>query len=132
MQRTKGRRKVKEREVNIYAIVLSFGIPKLTKKGQWMMQITLTDDSIALGNEASDILRVERSIPKNFSMTFFNRSRDFFPKIFCAGDIIRCHRILPEVRNRLLTLFILLAFIECISHIEVKCLSFRIIKAHFN
>ncbi len=89
--RTQGRR-TKEAEFNIYGIVLGFTVPKLTRKGDWMMQVTLTDDSL---NECNGESNSQDPI-STLSITLFNKNKDSLPRISCAGDIIRCHRIVSN------------------------------------
>jgi hypothetical protein len=98
-QRTKGHWS-KQREVNIYAIVLSFSVPKLTRKGHWMMNITVTDESISSGNDEdhsnNESEKGDRIVP-SMTVTIFRPSRESLPLVLSAGDILRCHRVMPDV-----------------------------------
>ena len=92
---------MKEREIDMYGVVLSFSVPKLTKRKEWMMQVTLTDDSInfrANGNNGNDTSRNENHTgPQSITINIFRQSIDLLPKLKRAGDILRGHRLLPEV-----------------------------------
>ena len=79
---------MKESEFNFYGIVLSFTVPKLTRKGEWMVTISVFDDTITTE---------ERNMISSLTMTLFNRNKDSLPKTLCAGGIIRCHRMLTNV-----------------------------------
>ena len=100
---------MKEREINFYGIILSFSVPKFTRRKEWMMQITVTDESIC---EESDVTTGPQVIPF-VTLTVFHRNKDNLPCVFCAGDIIRCHRVLVDVS------------IETIIFIEGLCATIR-------
>lgn len=91
-RRTQGR-KSKESEFNFYGIILCYTVPKLTRAGDWMVTITVFDDTI---NDIDDKEQQGQSI-STFSMTLFNKNKDSLPNILCAGDIIRFHRVVPNV-----------------------------------
>jgi hypothetical protein len=85
----------KEREIYIHAAVLNFGPPRRTKRN-WMMTVALVDDSLPLPEE-QQINDDSRSSISQMKLVIFAANIGDFPQIECAGDIIRCHRVLVDV-----------------------------------
>lgn len=87
----------KEREVNIYATVLNFCAPRQTKKN-WMLTVSIFDDSLPLpsldasADTADPISQVK--------LVIFADKDDDFPLFFCAGDVLRGHRLLVDVSRK--------------------------------
>jgi len=111
-------RNKKENMVNVYGAVLGIRPPQLTKKSEWMMQINLTDESLPIevtkntqgktkatttltsvqGTESRTVVDEKRQIASVTLLIFCLRFEDL-PQIFCAGDILRVHRVLPQRWN---------------------------------
>jgi len=68
-------------EANIYSVVIGFGGVKQTNKGDWMMNVTLLDDTCG---ESTDI-----PIP----LIIFCQHRNHLPDLRRAGDVLRLHRV---------------------------------------
>eukprot|EP00977_Amphora_coffeiformis_P027630 scaffold34627_cov159-Amphora_coffeaeformis.AAC.7 len=83
--------------VDILAVVLGFGHPSRTKRGDWMVSVTLVDDSLPLETESSttdSLMAVNVNI---FVKEEFN-----LPKLRFAGDVLRLHRVkLQEWNNEI-------------------------------
>ena len=76
--------------VNLYATVLGFSSPTLTKGYDWMLNVTLVDESVPLpdmSNGASD------EAVKATTIVIFCRQREDLPKVCKAGDVLRLHRV---------------------------------------
>jgi hypothetical protein len=61
--------------------------------------MTITDDSISGSGNIRNTIEVseeERTL-SSVTITFFNRDKKQLPKVYCVGDIIRCHRVLVDV-----------------------------------
>lgn len=88
----------KEMQINIHAAVLSFTSPRYTKKRDLMMVVTIFDDSLPLPteNSASDMAT---GLPTQMTLTIFAKKIEDLPNLKYAGDIIRCHDILPEMKD---------------------------------
>ena len=67
--------------VNIYAAVQSLSPPKITKRGDWMITVTLIDDSCTTP----------------VVLNIFCKEQSQLPKVVWMGDIIRVHRARVEV-----------------------------------
>lgn len=65
------------------AVVVSFTPARQLK--DWMMTLSLVDESIAPLSENEE--------PKPISMNIFGNSKDHFPHVRLAGDVIRMHRV---------------------------------------
>jgi hypothetical protein len=81
--------------VNVFATVLGFSSPSLTKGYDWMMNVTLVDESLPLpetGDNAND--DPVAAIP----CVIFCRDREALPKLKRAGDVLRIHRVAVQVR----------------------------------
>jgi len=92
--------------VNVFGAVLSIRPAKLTKRSEWMMQLTLTDDSLP-AEESTTPLNVSH-IAQNIDdtsthgtkkkiafvtlMIFIIDYKDL-PEVLRAGDILRVHRV---------------------------------------
>lgn len=82
--------------VNLNATVLGFSSPTLTKGYDWMLNVTLVDESTPLpdtSNDASDEAVAATTI------VIFCRQRDDLPKVCKAGDVLRMHRVGIQVRT---------------------------------
>ena len=88
----------KSREICIYATVLNFTPPRRTKRN-WMMNIMLFDDSLPCPREhdsSNNSNEAITSIPQMKIVIFRDNIQDF-PRIECAGDVLRGHRVLVDV-----------------------------------
>ena len=78
-------------EYSFYAAVLSYSQPYRTKRGDWIMSISLIDDSLPLcENELSNSAFVH-SVTINIFVK--PNERDRLPKVRYAGDVIRLSNI---------------------------------------
>lgn len=85
----------KKREVDIYATVLNFGAPRQLQRGGWMLSTTIFDDTLELPSTDTSI-----DTPNPISqvkLVMFANNPDDFPLFFCAGDVLRGHRVLIDV-----------------------------------
>lgn len=102
--------------VNVFATVLGFSSPSLTKGYDWMMNVTLVDESLPLpetGNDAND------DPVAAISCVIFCRDREALPKLRRAGDVLRIHRVALQVRRMLSVL--LRHSVVCILYILSCC-----------
>jgi len=88
--------------VNIWATVLGFSSPTITKGYDWMMNITIVDESVPLPETGEDAK--EEAVAAT-TMVIFCRQRDELPKIQKAGDVLRLHRVEIQVRSLLQVCF---------------------------
>ena len=82
-------------EVNVYGAVLGFTAPALTKAHDWMINITLVDESTPLptnGEGGKDSVAAT-------TLVIFCRERDQLPRLLKAGDILRLHHVAVQVRH---------------------------------
>ena len=80
--------------VNLFAAVLGFSSPTLTKGYDWMINIALVDESTplpAIGDNENEIVAATTNV-------IFCRQKDELPKILKAGDVLRLHRVGIQVR----------------------------------
>lgn len=73
------------------AVVTSFTPARQIKGKDWMMNITLMDESIASLSESD--------VPELISMNIFGKSKEVFPDVRVAGDVIRMHRVELKTHN---------------------------------
>lgn len=102
--------------MNIYAIVVAFTQPRLTRKqDQYFVSILLTDESLLVNEEPapqqqnkkgtaslSSSLPHQQQTPEAFvSLNMFAKLDDLdtFPKVRQAGDILRAHRVKVQEWN---------------------------------
>jgi Telomeric single stranded DNA binding POT1/CDC13 len=74
--------------IGLYGVVLGFGTPRRTKRGDWFVSATLVDDSFPLGDDSTDLLTV--------NINMFNSDRNRLPDLRYAGDVVRIHRAKVE------------------------------------
>ncbi len=106
LEKGKDRKQLKDKEMNIYCIVLSSTVPRFTRKGDWMVQVTITDESISscTGNpdlNTGDSIQEEEQFIPSVTLTVFNKDKNVLPKALCAGEILRLHRVIPDVSSLL-------------------------------
>lgn len=87
--------------VNLYGAVLGFTAPTLTKAHDWMVNIMLVDESTPLPTNGEG----EKDSVAATSLVIFCRERDQLPRLLRAGDILRLHRVVVQVRHLLLACF---------------------------
>lgn len=68
------------------AVVVSYTPARQIKGRDWMMSVVLIDDSIAVNSS-------ELREPKSIHMNIFGKSKENFPHLRFAGDVIRMHRV---------------------------------------
>ena len=73
--------------VNVMAVVLGFGCPFLTRRGEWMMAVALVDETIPLDHESMD------DSVQTVNVNIFSKDKSYLPKIRYAGDVLRMHRV---------------------------------------
>lgn len=71
--------------LNVYGIVIGFGMPFITNRGDWSMSVTLVDDTKP-SNEA-------------VSLNMFLSRDSKLPALLKAGDVIRAHRVKVQEFN---------------------------------
>ena len=71
------------KSVDVHAIVKAFTSPRQTKRGDWMVEATLFDET------TSD----------TFTLLVFRKNRYELPKLVSMGDVIRIHRAKLSVRR---------------------------------
>jgi len=99
---------------NIYGIALSSSAPYRTKKGDWMVNIHLIDESLPptkIVNDSNENNSNADNTPGNpsarggaihvpsISMNVFNADKAKLPVIRYAGDVIRAHRVAVQEYN---------------------------------
>mmetsp|Transcript_7447 Transcript_7447/g.17026 ORF Transcript_7447/g.17026 Transcript_7447/m.17026 type:complete len:204 (-) Transcript_7447:2978-3589(-) len=72
--------------INIFGVVLGFGVPTLTKTNNWMVSLTIVDDSLPLPHPGSD-----EPVLHSVTINIFSSSKEDLPKFHQAGDVIRLH-----------------------------------------
>jgi hypothetical protein len=75
--------------VNVYGVVLGFGSPSKTKRGDWMVAIALVDETLPLENEQNRVLDSVHTV----NIIIFAKSLQDLPDIRYAGDVLRMHRV---------------------------------------
>jgi hypothetical protein len=75
--------------VNLYGVVLGFGSPSKTKRGDWMVGIALVDETLPLENEQNRVLDSVHTV----NINIFAKSLQDLPDIRYAGDVLRMHRV---------------------------------------
>lgn len=93
--------------VNVFAVVIGFGSPAMTKRGEWMMSVALVDDSLPLDDEEDSL--------KTVNVNIFAKDKLYLPKIRFGGDVLRLHRVQVQEWNENLQLLGLRAssFVVC-------------------
>jgi len=76
--------------VNVFGVVIGFGIPYLTTRGQWIMSVHLVDESLPLA--ADEGLGVEEPV-RSISINIFAEERSALPDLSRGGDVLRLHRV---------------------------------------
>jgi hypothetical protein len=79
-------------KINVYGAVLSFSPPTRTKRGDWMMNLVLVDDSLPLPESEA----ASESLVRTVTLLIFAKSKDHLPRVRYAGDVIRLHRVKLE------------------------------------
>jgi Telomeric single stranded DNA binding POT1/CDC13/ssDNA-binding domain of telomere protection protein len=70
-------------DVNVMGVVISYKPPFRTKRGEWMTNAIIVDDSLGfVQNRISSV-----------SVNLFSKTRDRLPEFKYAGDILRLHRV---------------------------------------
>lgn len=87
---------VKGPKVNVFAAVLGFSSPELTKGYDWKVVVTLVDESTPLptmgeGNEDETLATT--------TIVIFCKQREELPELLKAGDVLRMHRVEIQVRR---------------------------------
>lgn len=80
--------------VNVFATVIGFSTPSLTRGYDWMINVTLVDESTPLP-DMSDDARDETVAAT--SCIIFCKNREELPKLRKAGDVLRLHRVMVQV-----------------------------------
>jgi hypothetical protein len=75
--------------VNLYAVVVGFGSPSKTKRGDWMVGIALVDETLPLESEQNKMLDSVHTI----NINIFAKTLQDLPDIRYAGDVLRVHRV---------------------------------------
>jgi hypothetical protein len=75
--------------INLYGVVLGFGSPSKTKRGDWMVGIALVDETLPLENEQSRVLDSVHTV----NINIFAKSQQDLPDLRYAGDVLRMHRV---------------------------------------
>ncbi|GAX14046.1 hypothetical protein FisN_5Lh030 [Fistulifera solaris] len=70
---------------DVMAVVLSFTPARQLKESDWMMTVSLIDESIAPSNVDDE--------PQSISINIFGIGKHHFPHVRLAGDVIRMHRL---------------------------------------
>jgi hypothetical protein len=81
--------------VNLYGVVLGFGSPSKTKRGDWMVGIALVDETLPLENEQNRVLDSVHTV----NINIFAKSLQDLPDIRYAGDVLRMHRVRLQTWN---------------------------------
>ena len=82
--------------VDVYGAVLGFTSPSFTKKGDWMITVTLIDESTPALEEASTGTDAGSKSISHITMIIFTSDKKKLPQISCAGDILRAHRVVAQ------------------------------------
>jgi hypothetical protein len=69
--------------VNLYAVVVGFGSPSKTKRGDWMVGIALVDETLPLESEQNKMLDSVHTI----NINIFAKTLQDLPDIRYAGDV---------------------------------------------
>jgi hypothetical protein len=77
-------------KVNVYGVVVGFQAPRITKRGDWMITVSLIDKSLPLPGEKGAGLPV--------TLVVFCKERNKLPRLVTMGDVIRMHRVSMQVR----------------------------------
>ena len=85
--------------VNLYGVIVAFKLPQLAKTGQWFMSIELVDESISPGDHSEEDVSASEEW-KSVSLVIFEKQRERLPSLKAAGDVLRLHRVVVQVRNR--------------------------------
>ncbi len=70
---------------DVMAVVLSFTPARQLKESDWMMTVSLVDESIAPSNVEDE--------PQPVTINIFGVGKHHFPHVRLAGDVIRMHRL---------------------------------------
>ena len=100
--------------VNVFGAVHDICHPKFTARKQWMMRITLFDDSLPVevtkktshaSTTAQSVVGVATKEAKKqialVTLLIFVVKYDELPHVFRAGDILRIHRVKVQVSDNL-------------------------------
>ena len=77
--------------VNTFGVVLGFGCPSRTRRGEWMVTAALVDASLPINN--NDLANAPNDSLKTVNVNIFSKERSNLPKIRFAGDVLRLHRV---------------------------------------
>jgi len=72
-------------KLNVYGIVIGFGMPYITNRGDWSMSVTLIDDT--------------KSSKEAVALNMFLGRDSKLPALLKAGDVIRAHRVKVQEFN---------------------------------
>lgn len=82
--------------VNLYGVVLGFGCPARTKRGDWMIGVALVDDSFSLPEMGDAGPSEDEAALQYVSINIFTKKRDALPDIRRAGEVLRLHRVIVQ------------------------------------
>lgn len=76
-------------EANLFAVVTGFSAPARTKRGDWKLNVTLVDRSLALGAGDNTALAA-------ITLVVFTKDRTHLPDLRKAGEVLRIHRVVVQ------------------------------------
>jgi Telomeric single stranded DNA binding POT1/CDC13 len=77
--------------VDLYGVAIGFSAPTLTTRGDQMLTVTLMDETICDGDGAQE--------PSPVTLVIFCNPKKSLPVFSCAGNILRLHRVVVQVRT---------------------------------
>lgn len=87
--------------VNVIGVVLGFGAPSMTRRSQWMISLSIVDDSLPLPGAAQpnqDMDSLDEGIAV-ITLCVFSNHREGLPVVHQAGDVLRLKCVGVQVYN---------------------------------
>jgi len=98
-----------KRQFDLYAVVQHFNPPRFTKRGQFMMSISLFDETLPLlkgegvSTEGRNSTATSPPSTQSFiTLIIFRKKKEDFPQIQSAGDVIHARRLIASEWNGLI------------------------------
>jgi hypothetical protein len=85
--------------VNVYGVVIGFTSPSITRQGDYMVSITMVDQSLPLPPNTDTAATDGNTSVAHITLVIFSKNRNKLPKFQSAGDVLRAHAVVVQVRT---------------------------------
>ena len=84
-------------ETNLYGVVMGFGAAMQTKRGDWMLNVTLVDETSIRGENGGNTEENKANMLTPIPLIIFCKTSHQLPILRRAGEILRLHRVVVQV-----------------------------------